>query len=92
MSVKWTMKNSKSFVGEKEGYVISLSIGSLLGPIWTIKKDKKEVDSCYNWGPIGRSFNSELAGRAQAERALGVILAKQEKVVENVETIEANTV
>ena len=67
--MKWTMHDSKSFTGEKEGYIVSVKLGGL-GWVWVIIKDEVEIDNAYYHSPT----NSELAAKSQAERCLDKII------------------
>lgn len=74
--VKWKMLNSKTFEGEKDGYVISVVLGAALGsPYWAILKDGVIIDECFYHSPT----KCELSARIQAEKCLDKLIEQNIK-------------
>lgn len=73
--IKWFMLSSTHFVGEKEGYVIDLRLGSGY-PIWTILKDGQMLDAAHYHPPVTSDCNKELAGKVDAGKYLYKLINK----------------
>lgn len=70
LTIKWKMKNSRWFVGEKGGYAVHVNITKGAAPTWFILKDGMTIDECYCHPPT----KCELSAKIQAEKTLNAIL------------------
>lgn len=63
------MINSKSFIGEKDGYLITIEVSGF-SPYWDITKNGIVIDKCFYHKPT----KCELSAKVQSERVLNKIL------------------
>lgn len=68
-TAKWKMLTPKSFIAEKEGYMMTVKMGGWY-PYWAIIKNGIVVDESFYHTPA----KCELSARVQAERFLNKLL------------------